>query len=469
MEWLRKIIVPQFDDEELNRQAFNLNVILLTTLVVMLLGIVAMLLQVGQRPPSYIIPNTLFISVAALILGVSYYLARQGRVRAGSVLFLVMMTIVCVGAVVVGGVQGALPVILIIPIATASVTLGSGVSLALAFLGLATLVITGLLEINGILNIAYPEPQATILLNMFDVGFGFFFVTMVTWLAGYSLRQALGRTQQAAAEADQYRQDLEQSLATEQAIRDRLQRAISEYASFLERFGQGDYAARLSLTEDDESLTILEQQINATVDTLAGALARSEAALEEVEAAQRRYVRRSWGEYVHSRTAADFEVARPGVMVPTDKLLPALREAIAQRRILTLTGRNSREERGETEPYNALVVPIMLRGEVIGSLGICREAGERTWTEEEQAMIDAVAERLALAAESLRLFENVQRRAAREQLAREITDKMRRAADMDRLLQTTVQEMAAALNTSNAFVQLSVLPEAVENEGEKET
>jgi hypothetical protein len=281
IEWFRQLIIPHFDDEELNQRAFNLNVILFTTFVAMLLGIVAMLLQIGNRTPAYVVSSSAFIAIATLIVVLCYYLARKGRVQVASIIFIAMMTIVCTGAVVVGGTLGALSVILIIPIATAGVTLGTGVSLALAFWSLATLLVSGFLEINGILKVAYPSPEATILLNIFDVGFGFFFVTMGVWLAGYSLRLALGRTQQAVVEADRYRQELEKSLAAEQAIRDRLQRAIGQYSAFLERIGQGDYGARLALTEEDENLITLEHHINVTVDTLVEALTQSRAALQQ--------------------------------------------------------------------------------------------------------------------------------------------------------------------------------------------
>jgi hypothetical protein len=468
IEWLHKLIIPHFDDEELNRRAFNLNVILLTTLVALLLAVMAVLSQVGKRPLSYVIINGALMAMVALIVVLCYYLARRGHVQAGSIIFILAITIGCTGAIVVGGMQGALAVILIVPIASAGVTLGTGASLALAFWGLATLLVTGFLEINGILKVVYSTPEASILLNMFDVGFGFFFVTMGVWLAGYSLRLALGRTRQAVVEADRYRQELEQSLAAEQAIRDRLQRAIGQYSAFLERIGQGDYGARLALTEEDENLITLEHHINVTVDTLVEALTQSRAALQQAEATQRRYLRQSWHDYMRSKPAADFELAQSGVTIPREELLPAFREAVTQRRLLTLTEHNSREGMEETKPYTAVVAPITLRGEVVGTLGICRETAERPWTKEERAIVEAVAQRLALAAENLRLFENVQRRAAREQLTRELTDKMRRAPDMDTLLQTTICEMAAALSAPNAFVQLSVPPGSAGNGDEGE-
>jgi len=458
IEWLRKIITPHLDDEELNRRAFNLNVILLATFVVVVLGIVAMLLQVGKQPLLYMLSNTMFLVLAALIMVLCYYLSRKGRVQAGSIIFITMMMVACLGAIVVGGMQGALAVILVIPIATAGVTLGSNTSLALTSLSVVTLVVVGFLERNGIIHVQYPAPEMTILLNMFDVGFGLFFVATSVWLAGYSLRQSLERTQQAVVETNHYRQELEKSLSVEQVMRDRLQRAIGEYATFLERIGRGDHEARLSLTEEDRDLALLERQINATVDALVTAVAQSEAARQEVEAAHRRYLLQEWRVYVRSKPATDFEVAQPDVAVPGETLLPALKEALSQRRTVTLARRDGQEREDGTPPYAALVTPMMLRGGVVGALRICREAGERPWTDDERALVEAVTERLVLAADNLRLLEDTQRRAAREQLTGEVTARVRETLDMDTVLQTAIREIGEALGLAEVEVRMGSGP-----------
>jgi GAF domain-containing protein len=465
IEWARRIIIPHFDDEELNRRAFNLNIVLAVTFVVMLLGIVAMSLQIGKRPLSYMLPNMTFIILAALILVFCYYLSRKGRVQAGSIIFVTMMTIACSGAIIVGGTQGALGVILIIPIAAASTTLGGNASLGLATLGVTTLVAVGVLERNGIIRIAYPAPEMTILLNMFDIGFSLFFVTLSIWLASYSLRQSLERTQQAVVEANRYRQQLEQSLAAEQTIRDRLQRGISKYAAFLDRIGQGDYAARLSLTEKDKDLAVLEQQINAMVDALVAAVEQAEAARREVEAAQRRYVLQEWRHYVRSKAATDFEAARPGAELRIEEPPPAVREALTQRRTVTSTYRDSQEN--EAGAYSAIVTPIMLRGEIVGALRLHREAGERAWTDDERELVEAVAERLALAAETMRLFEHTQLRAARERVLSQMTARFTHSLDMDAVLQAAVRELGGLPNTAEVSVYLTPPEEpSPANEGE---
>ena len=108
-------------------------------------------------------------------------------------------------------------------------------------------------------------------------------------------------------------------------------------------------------------------------------------------------------------------------------------------------------------------VPLWDGGEVIGALGIHDDKGVREWSDDEIALVEAVTQRMSMAAENLRLLDETQHRESRERLTREITDEMRRATDLDTLIQTTVRGMAKALGTSSTFVQLSAPPESGEN------
>jgi GAF domain-containing protein/HAMP domain-containing protein len=103
-----------------------------------------------------------------------------------------------------------------------------------------------------------------------------------------------------------------------------------------------------------------------------------------------------------------------------------------------------------------LRVPLRMRGEITGHVNVA--LARRSPTPEEEAIVQAVVDQASLALENARLYQETQRRAVHERLVSEITDKMRRAADIDTLMQTTIQEMAAALDAPNAFVQLSALP-----------
>ncbi len=449
IEWIRKLIVPTFEDDALNRRVFNLNVILFSTFVVMLLGIVAMLVQLGTRPLSYVLPNTLFISMAAGVLLICYALSRRGRVMAGSSIFVAMMTIACTGAVIVGGTQGALPVILIIPIAAAGTTLGGNAGLVMSIFSMIALITIGLLERNGLIQISYPPKEMVILLNMFDVGFSFFFVTLSIWLASYSLRISLRRVQDAADEASKYREELEHTLAEEEIARMRLERAFSEFGTFLDRIDRGEYDARLALGATDENLLVLQNQLNATVDTLVDALEQSETARQEMEAAQRRYLLQAWREYTSGAPTTDFEIAGSDREILQEQLLAALKIAVTKKQAV------SRETEDEQLPTSALAVPIRLRDEVIGVLGIGREGNQRPWTSEERELVDAIVERLALSAERLRLMNETQQRAARERLVSDVSTQVRETLNIETILQTTVNELYERLGLEKVAVHLA--------------
>ncbi|OQY30472.1 MAG: hypothetical protein B6I38_07420, partial [Anaerolineaceae bacterium 4572_5.1] len=79
----------------------------------------------------------------------------------------------------------------------------------------------------------------------------------------------------------------------------------------------------------------------------------------------------------------------------------------------------------------------------------------RKWLEDEQALVDAISEQLALTMENLRLFEDTQQQATREQLTRQITDKMRAAPDIDSIIESGLSALAGALNAPRAYVKLT--------------
>lgn len=108
---------------------------------------------------------------------------------------------------------------------------------------------------------------------------------------------------------------------------------------------------------------------------------------------------------------------------------------------------------GEGERY-ALAVPVKLRGVPIGVIGFHRpvEAGE--WGEREIALAEAVAERMALALENVRLLEETQRRAARERLVSEVTARLVGHPSVDGVLQTAARELGQLPRVVEAVVQL---------------
>jgi GAF domain-containing protein len=96
----------------------------------------------------------------------------------------------------------------------------------------------------------------------------------------------------------------------------------------------------------------------------------------------------------------------------------------------------------------------LLRDQLIGALGL-REAGAgRRWSDDDIALAQTISEQFALAAENLRLFEETQRRAAREELTGTITARMRETLDLDTVLRTAVDEMYHVLELDEIAIRM---------------
>ncbi|MDY7077602.1 MAG: GAF domain-containing protein [Chloroflexota bacterium] len=116
-------------------------------------------------------------------------------------------------------------------------------------------------------------------------------------------------------------------------------------------------------------------------------------------------------------------------------------------------------------------IPILVRDRIIGTIDAHKHSSAGKWTTEEIALLETLTDRLGVALESARLYQDAQNRAARERLTREITDKMRRATNVEDIVQTAVDELFSILKTSRAFVRLGATPPAQNNDAnsDKET
>jgi len=113
-----------------------------------------------------------------------------------------------------------------------------------------------------------------------------------------------------------------------------------------------------------------------------------------------------------------------------------------------------------------LALPIELRGQPIGQILLEDDRSQRTLTADEQSIVQEVAQRMSLALESARLFEQTQvalgearRLAQREQLVNRITGQLRAATTVDEVLRIATDEMRHAVRASWTAAELTP-PEA---------
>jgi GAF domain-containing protein len=199
--------------------------------------------------------------------------------------------------------------------------------------------------------------------------------------------------------------------------------------------------------EHDRDLLVALANQTAIAITNARLFEQTQAALAEVEATQRRYIQRAWSEYTRATEVSGYEQTEAGPVPLDDALLPEVQQAMREQRTTILEG---------DDGVSVLVVPVTLRGQPLGALGFRIGEGADRWSVDDVALAEEVGEQFALAAENIRLLDETQRRAARERLTRDITDKMRRAASIEDIVQTAVDELFGALRPSHAFARLGV-------------
>jgi GAF domain-containing protein len=196
-------------------------------------------------------------------------------------------------------------------------------------------------------------------------------------------------------------------------------------------------------------------------------LAETAKALAEAEAAQRRYTVQTWDAYRSKQVKKSYEQSRDNLPAFEDDLPPEVSRAVSNRQTVVVaappqlsggeTHDDSNEERTLSQaPQSGVVVPLAVRGEVIGVLGLQETDSNRQWTPEEIALVEAIAEQMAQAAEGIRLLDDSQQRAARERRVNEIGDKIQGAQSLEEALQIAVKEVGLSLEAPQTKVKLSV-------------
>jgi len=181
--------------------------------------------------------------------------------------------------------------------------------------------------------------------------------------------------------------------------------------------------------EDVETFSVLADQVSVAIQNTRS-LEQTQRVLHDLEIASRQATGETWQGFIETiRTRGyRYDGIKPQPLKESQKSL--------------------------TEKGSTLSIPVQLRGSTIGRLNLKTLDQTKEWTDDELAIIESTAERVAIALESARLLEDAQKRASRETFLSEMASKLGKSFQLDSILRDTVEELGQTLQGSRVTFQL---------------
>lgn len=212
--------------------------------------------------------------------------------------------------------------------------------------------------------------------------------------------------------------------------------------------------------EDIRALEIMAQQLAGTVErtrlldqlqTRANENQRlyeeAQSTLQQVEDLNRRLTREGWSDYLQAHRlggAVGYTIEDGQIDIDSSWTAPMRQAYQGEQSVIVRHDQNA----------HIAAVPLRVRGEVIGVLEVER-GGDHPWSDDELGMAETLVERLALAVENARLYEQATQATEREQVINRIAQDVQSAETIDAILQAALAELGTVLGASRGMVQIS--------------
>ncbi len=182
----------------------------------------------------------------------------------------------------------------------------------------------------------------------------------------------------------------------------------------------------------------------------------TQANLLQIEELNRRLTREGWTDYLRSHHApGTVGYTLQGQHIQPDASWTApMRQAFSGERSVIIR---------QDQQAHIAAVPLRIRGEVVGVLEIERD-GSRPWTDTDLDMVETLVDRLGLAVENARLYEQASLSAEREHVVNRIAQDVQEAESIDEVLQSALAELSTVLGASRGVVQISPKGEEIAGE-----
>lgn len=176
----------------------------------------------------------------------------------------------------------------------------------------------------------------------------------------------------------------------------------------------------------------------------------------ELEALRRRYSTDEWTRFLAKRSDFQVDYAAPGAEASDDGFLRQARQLAREANRPVARDNSSVDSRGASDATEgALVVPLRLRGQPIGTIALHETRRRPTWTAEDVALTETVAQEVAQTVESFLLMAESRRRLARERLVGDVVAQMRESLDVESVLKTGALGIREAMGLPAVTVRLT--------------
>ncbi|MBL8049783.1 MAG: GAF domain-containing protein [Anaerolineales bacterium] len=203
-----------------------------------------------------------------------------------------------------------------------------------------------------------------------------------------------------------------------------------------------------AFNEDDaNTLSILADQIAIAIDN-ARLFSQTQTTLNEVQTLYRQNLQEGWKTFSREEGMVGYIQSLSGGKKLTETVGSVEIQQALNRGETMVTQPNGKSS------DSSIVVPIKLRGQVIGVMRIKAPEQDKQWTTNEINLSEAVSERLSLALENARLIQESQRQVIKEQAISEITSKIGSSINLENVLQTAVEELGRSIPGSEVIIKL---------------
>lgn len=198
----------------------------------------------------------------------------------------------------------------------------------------------------------------------------------------------------------------------------------------------------------EEDIAVFQTMADQVASAIANArlVERTESQLRELNRLYAEYSAAAWAQMTSGERPLGYEYDHVRVSPVADSSAPALDMALARGETVAASDAQT--------TGSVLAVPLKVRGNVIGVIGVQESDGARDWSPEEIALVEELGDQIAIALDSARLFNEARTHAEELTVLNELAQGLAASATLEEVCEQAYQGASRLLHTANFSVGL---------------